>query len=209
MIFHLKGKIMTIDQTEIDFQEKCSQLVSREVYYCVSSLISHLMEKEPDNEDLLSLGMSYDYESAATEEGWEVKQVGDRYLVVNSEGNSVYEPIGEDTESFDEDEFEEEEEMTFEKWLTSLEDDYFFDDESDVDSEVWQKLCQAEHIDPHEREVLEHWLVSNWLAEKLQANDEIVVDDLYGLTVWGRTTSGQAISMDGVIRQIVRNLYAQ
>lgn len=51
-------------------------------------------------------------------------------------------------------------------------------------------------------EVLEYWAVSEWLAEKLKENGEAVVE--FGLTnVWGRTTSGQAISIDYVIEKIV------
>jgi hypothetical protein len=45
-------------------------------------------------------------------------------------------------------------------------------------------------------EVYEHWIVSDYLASLLKAIGEAVVDDLYGLTVWGRCTTGQAIYMD-------------
>ena len=50
-------------------------------------------------------------------------------------------------------------------------------------------------------EALEHWLVSNWLAERLREEGEMVVEFL-GLTIWGRTTSGQAIYIDSVIEDI-------
>lgn len=52
-------------------------------------------------------------------------------------------------------------------------------------------------------EALEHWLVSDWLADKLIEQGEMVIKDFLGLTIWGRTNSGQAIIMDYVIRQIV------
>lgn len=50
-------------------------------------------------------------------------------------------------------------------------------------------------------EVLEWWLVTSYLACKLQQQGEIIIDD-YGCYWWGRTTSGQTIAMDGVIQAI-------
>ncbi|WP_286338550.1 hypothetical protein [Bacteroides acidifaciens] len=50
-------------------------------------------------------------------------------------------------------------------------------------------------------EVLEWWLVTPWLAVRLKERGEIVIDEL-GCRWWGRLTSGQAIYMDGVIREI-------
>ena len=50
-------------------------------------------------------------------------------------------------------------------------------------------------------EALEHWLVSTWLANRLREEGEMVIDFL-DLTIWGRTTSGQAIYIDSVIEDI-------
>lgn len=56
-------------------------------------------------------------------------------------------------------------------------------------------------------ECYEHWIVSEWLAGKLETKGEIVIRDICGLTIWGRTTTGQAISMDHVIQQIYNELF--
>ena|SRR5690625_1819413 len=40
------------------------------------------------------------------------------------------------------------------------------------------------------REIFEHWAVTEWLAEKLEAKGERVDRDFEGLCIWGRTTSG-------------------
>lgn len=69
-----------------------------------------------------------------------------------------------------------------------------------------QDACDQDNIEPYEREVYEHWIVSDWLADKLAAKGEKVTRDFAGLTVWARTTTGQAISMDWVIEQIVEDL---
>src|SRR5690606_9921461 len=57
----------------------------------------------------------------------------------------------------------------------------------------WQDLCQSHDIEPYDREVFEHWAVSNWLADALEARGEKVDRDFAGLNVWARTTTGQAI----------------
>jgi hypothetical protein len=55
-------------------------------------------------------------------------------------------------------------------------------------------------------EVYEHWTIpERWTAELLRDHGQVVFD-FGGLTIWGRSTTGQSISIDGVIRRIVSNL---
>tara|TARA_R100000008_G_scaffold75609_1_gene54949 strand:+ start:178 stop:510 length:333 start_codon:yes stop_codon:yes gene_type:complete len=56
-------------------------------------------------------------------------------------------------------------------------------------------------------EALEHWLVSDWLANRLREEGEMVADFM-DMTIWGRTTSGQAILLDSVIEDIYNKHYA-
>ena len=62
-------------------------------------------------------------------------------------------------------------------------------------------------IEGEPEEALEHWLVSEWLAKRLLEEGEMVIEFL-GLTIWGRTTSGQAIYIDSVIETIYNNNWA-
>ncbi|MDL2320111.1 hypothetical protein LJC45_03150 [Alistipes sp. OttesenSCG-928-B03] len=72
---------------------------------------------------------------------------------------------------------------------------------------VIEKLLQSDEclIDNicnlDDNEVLEWWLVTEWLAEQLKEQGEVIIDD-YGCYWWGRQTSGQAIYMDAVIAEI-------
>lgn len=74
----------------------------------------------------------------------------------------------------------------------------------------WEALCRnaassdGAEIEPHDREVYEHWAVTSWLAEQLEAQSERVDTDFAGLNVWARTTTGQQISADCVIERIVQ-----
>lgn len=71
-----------------------------------------------------------------------------------------------------------------------------------------EDACHDWNIDPYDREVFEHWAISDWLADKLEAKGEKVERDFANLTVWARTTTGQAIYCDGVIKDIARELMA-
>lgn len=76
-------------------------------------------------------------------------------------------------------------------------------------NEVVEELIRAGKIDGEymypfvdtDGEVFEWWLVSPYLAQELKGRGEVVIDAL-DCHWWGRTTSGQAICMDGVIRKI-------
>jgi hypothetical protein len=78
------------------------------------------------------------------------------------------------------------------------------DDAREIHYDDERELCDEEGIDPHEREVFEHWSVSSWLAEQLEKHGEKIARDWYGHNVWARTTTGQSISIDAVIEDIVR-----
>lgn len=51
------------------------------------------------------------------------------------------------------------------------------------------------------QEILEWWLITKWLAEKLEHIGEPILETDYGF-YWGRTCSGQAIILDGTIQRI-------
>ena len=104
-----------------------------------------------------------------------------------------------------------EEAATQEGWTGPHTDNFgvtYFSDSSDPERIAtwacrdWQSLCQEFDIDPYQREIFEHWIVSDWLADKLLEEGEKVDKDFAGLCVWARTTTGQMISADGVIERI-------
>lgn len=73
----------------------------------------------------------------------------------------------------------------------------------------WREFCSDMRIDceGHTLEVYEHWVVTDWLASKLRGHDEVVFE-FAGLTVWGRTTTGQSVSMDYVIERVAAEVSA-
>lgn len=81
----------------------------------------------------------------------------------------------------------------------------FFDTEEDAA----RAYCEQHDVDPYQWEVYEHWAISDALARALEAEGERVDRDFEGLCVWGRTATGQAIHMDGVIARAFLRLAAE
>lgn len=50
-------------------------------------------------------------------------------------------------------------------------------------------------------EIMEFWIVSDWLADKLKDWGEVVFE-LYDFKIWGRQATGQAIKLDNTIQEI-------
>ncbi len=89
-------------------------------------------------------------------------------------------------------------------------DYYVVDPNHDSKHQAIEEYFNDQNWDLHEynREVYEHWLVSSYLGEKLKEKGE-TVEDFYGLTVWGRTTTGMRIAYDSVIKEIHEELISK
>ena len=76
---------------------------------------------------------------------------------------------------------------------------YTLSDELNTSTEnAMLDLC--ENTD-EQTEVLEWWLVSDYLCEKLKEHGEVVIP---WLQVWGRQTTGQSVYIDKAILDIVK-----
>lgn len=95
-------------------------------------------------------------------------------------------------------------------------DDYVkkLDKDEDLREVVWMKVTGDSYerigrhfnLDPDYTDILEHWVLpERWTANDLEAEGEVVFE-FEDMTIWGRTTSGQSISTDYVIRKIVKQL---
>lgn len=68
--------------------------------------------------------------------------------------------------------------------------------------EAWEGACDDNAIDPFTNEAYEHYIVSDWLANKLEERGEMITRDFLGFTIWGRACTGQAIYIDAVMIDI-------
>lgn len=183
-------------------QRILDQLVHREVLHCVSYLMDHFA-KNPESLD----GSDYSYDEvldlcrqqadpkeAFYEEGYElVKDTGGiSYAVTRDIATWHLKIILDD---YDRGKY---------ATLDEAKDEFLKENGEEVrDPEDSQAICDVLDIDvaEHDSEVFEHWAVSKWFAEKLQAHGE-TVGQLFDFHIWGRATTGQAISMNSVVVEI-------
>ena len=65
---------------------------------------------------------------------------------------------------------------------------------------------EEEGAEPTYIEAYEHWIVADWFADELEKRGEMVDKDFLGLTIWGRTATGQHISLDYVVQDILKDI---
>ena len=71
-----------------------------------------------------------------------------------------------------------------------------------------EAVCNEYNLEPERSEVYEHWIVTNWFANKLAEKGE-TTGEVAGLTIWGRCTTGQSMSLDYVVQQIAMELWPE
>lgn len=170
------------------FEQTCERIVRREVGHSVSFLVSELAKGYGDanpksvaemTEEAFELcSPVQDWEEAALHEGFEVRHDKDGFYLCTAK-EARHEDQGNPSVGFD------------------------GRDHLDSIEEAARTLCESAGFDPYEWEIYEHWIVSDWLANALREKGERV-GELAGLTIWGRTTTGQGISSDRVIQEIVK-----
>lgn len=92
--------------------------------------------------------------------------------------------------------------------LDQEDDSDMYENFYDNEEEAAQSYCEYHGLDPQQHEAYEHWIVSTWLADRLAEKGEMTCKDIHGLTIWGRTTTGQGILLDRVICDIYDELHA-
>jgi hypothetical protein len=83
--------------------------------------------------------------------------------------------------------------------------------QSIIEGDLAEDCCEyfaPNQCDPssYQRDVCEHWIVTDWLARKLADKGETVDMDFWGLCIWARTTTGQVIALDDIMIQIVEDM---
>ena len=76
-----------------------------------------------------------------------------------------------------------------------------------TNADEYREVGQEFNLDPCYDEIYEHWLCDTYTGNVLKAYGQTVFE-FGNLTIWGRMTTGQSISIDGVIRRIVKELDA-
>ena len=163
-------------------QRICGDLVGREVHYCASMLVDHFAR----NQEALN-GSDYSWE--------EVIELCEKRADNSDEISELEDEITEAEEE-----------------LGDAEDDTNADRnprqlaklQAEVDR-LTEKRDELQQEQDEPSEIYEHWIVSDYFARKLKAHGE-VTGELFGITLWGRGCTGQAIKMDNVIQAIAAEM---
>lgn len=185
-------------------RERAEQLVRDDVIYCVSGLISglgaiiHDLNHDQterlgvDSDELMEIMETVDYDEAAERH---IDDEMDRgALCEYLENQDVEFTPDENVYDIDKDTVEHEPiERLRELAKVAMRD------------QGAEEFCNEFNLEPDRSEVYEHWIVSGWLGRKLTEQGH-TVREIFNMTIWGRPTTGQSISMDGVILGIANNL---
>ena len=218
---------MTIESKR---QDLATRLVKNEVFYCVSSLVSTLSNLAQNasqttlrdecldwEEDILPLLEWVDYEEALRQYVMDdadlddleslVEECGYWDNLVDESGYTTY--LSEFDPTPEKDEADE-----FSEWINAEQgrESKFREAVADfvLANGDAEELCGQFDVctDDFRGDIYEHWLVSDWLAWKLKGKGE-TVGELCGLTLWGRGTTGQSISLDRVIQNLAIELWQE
>lgn len=177
-------------------RKKAEHLVQNEVYYCVSYLVSQIIQNSAtwnafdlDEDEVYDLAESKDWDEPAEREidGMDREELME-YLEdqgVEFESDEEVDGVTVEHETI---------ESLREKALAAMRDQGAKD------------FCEDRRVEPDRNDIYEYWIVSDWFASKLEQEGEVVARDFLGLTIWGRATTGQTISMDGVVLRIAQDL---
>lgn len=217
-----------MDDRESKRQNLARRLVAREVYCCVSSLMSDLtnfergewydevldaqvvenvdeaLEAYIDNADADEL------EALIEENGYWDDFIADhlpRIVRHDPEGEDGCEYWTVDGSHLTYEDEDDAKEAAIEMALPQLRL-AAYDEAMKLSNDDQRELCEALDIDWHEydSEVYEHWIVSDWLGGKLSERGCKVVG-IYNMTIWCRGCTGQAIALDRPIQGIAMDLW--
>jgi hypothetical protein len=75
-----------------------------------------------------------------------------------------------------------------------------------IPDQNYQEISEHFNLEPDYNEIYEYWIIdSSWFADQLKEYGQVVFE-FGGLTIFGRCTTGQSISIDGFLRRMVRDL---
>ena len=184
-------------------QERAGTLVSNEVHCNASAVITHLQRAHGEFSDSLCFRPTTDdeYREAAQGDNWKTVRGYLQNAAISSDLSNVV-ACAQVRAYFDDDMagIDHPENVTAFVQVSAC--GQSIEDNLDAPAD-WEDVCRYAGCEPEPVDVLEYWVVSQWLADKLEEVGECIERDFHGLIIWGLTTSGQAISMDNEIQQIV------
>lgn len=201
-------------------REKAEQLVQQNVHYCVSSLIYQIAnpDQRKHGRDRLSgfdvceaLGIDYDSELLPLLEVTDYEAAADYHIMHGMDADELRSYLDDQDVEYV---APVEEGDEIEGQVGVAEEDHLGTPIGVLQSlaseaaaeQGYEDFCNEFNLEPDRSEVFEHWIVDKWFATKLEEKGQPIARDFLGMTIWGRPTTGQAISMDGVVLEIANDI---
>lgn len=161
----------------IDLQEEARQLVRNEVYCNVGQFMDYCIKKSFEESNDNNPIQEGDVDFYVDPSDWNQAKLN-AYLT--DELSTTWEDV------------------TGEEWVAEEDLD---EEGEEYDTYTLDKVRDYIRDNASPIEVYEWWAVSDWFGGRLKEHDHMVIN-VGMLTVWGRTTTGQAIYLDGVVEAI-------
>ena len=204
--------------TDKQVEERAQALLDHDVFCCQSALVDNLLKLSGESlalDDSRELANAFGIDEIENlypdPSDWTVKQCRE-YLDDYGNGHPDPDPWGMDREELARFYADETGDTLVDvfcspEWDTADAQSFVACaiDEEDIDGlDEWQDAVR----DTDPQEVFEWWLVSDWLAEELDALGCPLIRNGYG-NWWGRTCTGQAILMDGTLQDAARRILSR
>lgn len=181
---------MKVDYNSVQNQEIKKEFVNREVYALVSGMVEYILNKSFEEGYNSDIPFTYDdVENFYIDNSEKIEELEEEYQEIDFTISAYENDIDDEVLSI-----EQEKEVL--KQLKDLREKL-----------VWieNRIDELEYEQETPQEVYEWWIVSEWLGRKLKEKGYPVIDSGYN-TIWGRTTTGQAILLDYVISSICEDM---
>jgi len=178
-------------------EEITERLVRNEIYTICSYLFSELLGIVAYLDTFMDLCSQYVNNSE------EIEELRDQIEDLENYRDDLIYDVEDQQEQIDDLEYynKDHTDMFIQEWIEGLE----FIIEQDIES-LESEIADLESDQEYPTEALEHWIVSDWFADKLEQHGQMVIE-FCNLNIWGRTTSGQAIIMDYVMQEIASEVH--
>lgn len=182
-----------------DIETTISRIIENEIFVNASTFVTDLAADETGKwvDDLAPACVSDDYQTPVREYIETGAYVSDLVDLADDAGAELTTKTGQPVDH----------DNAADYALTDIDTAALLATLADIDG--WQAAAELLDVEPETVEALQHWLVSDRLADDLEQVGALVARDVLGFEIWGRTECGQSLTMDSDLRKVAELIEAR